>query len=430
MKIWNRIKSYIHSAANTFHGTSTILGVGWEQLFNNKRKDDATLTKEGYTSNTDAYSIVKRIADNLATILPIIKEEKGGLFEITEDPVLLKPILEPRNHPSFTDWAFSAAINLLNTGDLFLFPSVPVGVEGITGFNGPTEYRVLESAAVTIKQNLDKEIVSFVYLEGTKQQEKFLPEEIIHVKYADPSIFGIQSKRGLSPLQAGYLTLTADGDTEAAAAVLMKNKGVAGFLTDESESMMDPKDTEELQKDLQGKIGGAHNFNKIRITSGKYKYVQVGMSPTDLKTIENQVLSLRKMCNLFSVNSAIFNDPANKRFNNNQEANKALFQDAVLPVWNKIFAGIQKYLREQNRRVEITPDTSTIACLQADKLREAQKNERVTNSILNISKNIAENLLTLNAGRAILMNQWDMSEDEAGQVLEEIIRDDGVNTNS
>ena len=424
MKILNRIKSYIHGLANTFSGTSTILGVGWEALFNNKRKDDATLTKEGYTSNSDAYSIVKRIADNLATILPIIKEEKGGLFEITEDPVLITPILEPLRSQSFTDWLFSAAINLLNTGDLFLFPSIPVG------FSLITEYRVLESAAVTIKQNLDKQIVSFIYLEGTKQQEKFLPEEIIHVKYADPSLFGIQSKRGLSPLQAGYLTLTADGDTEAAAAVLMKNKGVAGFLTDESESMMDPEDTKKLQKDLEGKIGGAHNFNKIRITSGKYKYVQVGMSPTDLKTIENQVLSLRKMCNLFSVNSAIFNDPANKRFNNNQEANKALFQDAVLPVWNKIFAGIQKYLREQNRRVEITPDTSTIACLQADKLREAQKNERVTNSILNISKNIAENLLTLNAGRAILMNQWDMSEDEAGQVLEEITVDNGVNTNS
>ena len=206
----------------------------------------------------------------------------------------------------------------------------------------------------------------------------------------------------------------------------MKNKGVAGFLTDESESMMDPEDAKALQKDLQGKIGGAHNFNKIRITSGKYKYVQVGMSPTDLKTIENQVLSLRKMCNLFSVNSALFNDPANKTFNNQLEANKALFQDAVLPVWNKIFSGIQKYLREQNRRVEITPDTSTIACLQADKLKEAQRNQRVTTSILNISKSIAENLLTLNAGRAILINQWGMSEDEAGQVLEEIKKDDGI----
>ena len=420
MKIWKRIKSYVHSAANTFHGTSTILGVGWEQLFNNKRKDDATLTKEGYTSNTDAYSIVKRIADNLATILPIIKEEKGGIFEITEDPTLLTPILEPLNSQSYADWAFSAAINLLNTGDLFLFPSLPVGLSLIT------EYRVVESAAVTINQHLDKKIVRYVYLEGTRRQEIFLPEEIIHVKYADPSLFGIESKRGLSALQAGYLTLTADGDTEAAAAVLMKNKGVAGFLTDESESMMDPEDAKALQKDLQGKIGGAHNFNKIRITSGKYKYVQVGMSPTDLKTIENQVLSLRKMCNLFSVNSAIFNDPANKTFNNQLEANKALFQDAVLPVWNKIFAGIQKYLREQSRRVEITPDTSTIACLQTDKLKEAQRNQRVTTSILNISKSIAENLLTLNAGRAILINQWGMSEDEAGQVLEEIKKDDGI----
>ena len=420
MKIWKRIKSYVHSAANTFRGTSTLLGVGWEQLFNNKRKDDATLTKEGYTSNTDAYSIVKRIADNLAKILPIIKEEKGGIFEITEDPALLTPILEPLNSPSYADWAFSAAINLLNAGDLFLFPSIPVGLPDVV------EYRVLESAATTIKQNINKQIVAYIYLEGTRQQETFLPEQIIHVKYADPSLFGIESKRGLSALQAGYLTLTADGDTEAAAAVLMKNKGVAGFLTDESESMMDPEDAKALQKDLQGKIGGAHNFNKIRITSGKYKYVQVGMSPTDLKTIENQVLSLRKMCNLFSVNSALFNDPANKTFNNQLEANKALFQDAVLPVWNKIFSGIQKYLREQNRRVEITPDTSTIACLQADKLKEAQRNQRVTTSILNISKSIAENLLTLNAGRAILINQWGMSEDEAGQVLEEIKKDDGI----
>lgn len=414
MKILDKIESFVSNIKRRFIAASTgLYAFGLATLFNRKRVSDSKLVEEGYASNSDAYAIIKRISEKAAAIRPIFELLKAGKTEELTDDKIIKPILTPLHMTSYEDWLFSCAINLLSSGDLFLFPSIPTAVDIIT------EYRVLESAAVEIDQNLDKEIIAYFYLKGTQQQERFEPDQIIHIKYADPTVFGIESKRGLSPLQAGYLTLTSSSDTEAAGAHTIKNKGAAGFISDRSDSPLDPKEYKKLQKKLNDDLGGAKNFNKIKVTTGDYKFVQLGMSPADLKLLENQVLSLRKMCNLYGTNSALYNDPANKTYSNFTTAVKAEYMDAILPVWGRIFAGIQKYLRDKGTEVLLRPDTSTVPELQADKLKEVQKNQRATESIIKISEQIAKKLLTLAAGRLMLVSLWEFTEEQATEMLQE-----------
>lgn len=422
MKILDKLESFVSNIKSKFIAASTgLYAFGLATLFNRKRVSDSKLVEEGYASNSDAYAIIKRISEKAAAIRPIFELLKAGKVEELTDDTIIKPILTPLHMTSYEDWLFSAAINLLSSGDLFLFPSIP------TGLNLITEYRVLESAAVEIDQNPRKEIVAYFYLKGTQQQEHFELDQIIHIKYADPTVFGIESKRGLSPLQAGYLTLTSSSDTEAAGAHTIKNKGAAGFITDKSDAPLDPKDYKKLQKDLNEKLGGAKNFNKIKVTTGDYKFIQLGMSPADLKLLENQVLSLRKLCNLYGTNSALYNDPANKTYSNFTTAVKAEYMDAILPVWGRIFAGIQKYLRDKGTEILIRPDTSTVPELQADKLKEAQKNQRVIESVLKIAEQVSRNLLTLAAGRTLLVSQWDFTEEQAAEMIQET---NGVITDS
>lgn len=407
------------NAANTFRvATGVNLLWGFDSLFENKRKEDAILIKEGYASNTDAYSIIKRIAENAAQVPPTFQElNRRGELEIVTDTDIINAIRKPWGGQSYFDWLFSCSINLLASGDLFLHPIISVG------FTDPVGYRVLQSAVTLIEQTNRGELKGYSYLKGTSRQELFEPEEVIHIKFEDPTLHGIESMRGLSPLQAAYLTLTASTDIEGSGAFLIKNKGAAGLLSDESENRMDPADYTTLQKDLDKRIGGARNFGKVKVSTGKYKFIQLGMSPADLKILESQVLTLRKLCNAYSVSSSIFNDPGNKKFRNYETSNKAMYQDAVLPLWNKIFSGIAGYLDEQGETLKITPDTSEVACLQADKVEEANKNGKITKAILEISKQISENSLSLEGGKVVLTTVWKFSEEEADEILQEINAD-------
>ncbi len=414
MRILDKLESFVSNIKSKFIAASTgLYAFGLATLFNRKRVSDSKLVEDGYASNSDAYAIIKRISEKAAAIRPIFELLKAGKVEELTDDKIIKPILTPLHITSYEDWLFSCAINLLSSGDLFLFPSIPTALSIIT------EYRVLESAAVEINQNQDKEITAYFYLKGTQQQERFEPDQIIHIKYADPTVFGIESKRGLSPLQAGYLTLTSSSDTEAAGAHTIKNKGAAGLLSDKSDDPLDPRDYKKLQKNLDDRLGGAKNFNKVKVTRGDFHFVQLGMSPADLKILENQVLSLRKLCSIYGTNSALYNDPANKTYSNFATAVKAEYFDAVLPVWGRIFAGIQKYLRDKGTEVQLRADTSTIPELQADKLKEAQKNQRTTEAVLKISEQIAKKSLTLTAGRLMLVLLWGFTEEQASEMLQE-----------
>jgi len=71
----------------------------------------------------------------------------------------------------------------------------------------------------------------------------------------------------------------------------------------------------------------------------------MGMSPVDLQILESEKITLRELCNVFGVNSALFNDPDNKTYNNMKEAKKEMLTQVVLPelvllrdAFNRFFA--------------------------------------------------------------------------------------------
>ena len=62
----------------------------------------------------------------------------------------------------------------------------------------------------------------------------------------------------------------------------------------------------------------------------------MAMSSTDLQLVEKGVINLRAICNVFGLDSSLFNDPANKTFNNRKEAEKALYTNAIIPIVTNI----------------------------------------------------------------------------------------------
>jgi phage portal protein BeeE len=50
------------------------------------------------------------------------------------------------------------------------------------------------------------------------------------------------------------------------------------------------------------------------------------------------------MCNVLGFDSSIFNDPANKTFNNRKEAERAMLSDAIIPLNEQLSTGYTRWL--------------------------------------------------------------------------------------
>ena len=70
---------------------------------------------------------------------------------------------------------------------------------------------------------------------------------------------------------------------------------------------------------------------EILIAGAKLGWVNMGLSPVDLQLLESEKITLRELCNVYGVNSALFNDPDNKTYNNMKEAKKEMLTQVVLP---------------------------------------------------------------------------------------------------
>ena len=124
-------------------------------------------------------------------------------------------------------------------------------------------------------------------------------------------------------------------------------------------------------KIVKEKFGGAENFNKVLFTTAMAKWDNMGLSPVDMAILESKVHDLRTLCNIYSVQSQIFNDPANKTFNNQKEAKKAAMTDAIMPLLNSLRDELNgwlvaNYSKVEGRKLFLSPDWKSVPVLQED----------------------------------------------------------------
>jgi phage portal protein BeeE len=194
----------------------------------------------------------------------------------------------------------------------------------------------------------------------------------------------LNTLKGLSPLQAGLYALTGSTDIQKAQSVLVKNQGVRGLLTNESNRngggvSMGETEAKEVKKSLNGIISGIDKINSVAITSATLKYHAMGMSTSDLKLIESVVLTDRQLCNAYNVDSVLFNDQESSTRDNKNIAEKGLYLNAILPRLNKIVDRFNQDIskginREENTNYEVRVDIRDIEALQKDQKVEAEKN--------------------------------------------------------
>ena len=204
---------------------------------------------------------------------------------------------------------------------------------------------------------------------------------------------------------------------------MIENRGATGMISSDQEGYpLTEEEREEINERFKKNAGGSKNYNKMLTVGSKVKYTSLGLSPKDLTLTDLDLNKLRKFCNVYGMSSQLFNDPANKTFNNLGEAKKSLYTEAAIPLaqlfvdsWNEHLTPI--FSEKDGREYQIKLDTSQIEVLQSDQKQEAEKNKIVTESISSLASLVSKGELESAAAKNILVYSYGMSEEQANELI-------------
>jgi len=369
----NSISKFFINIGAGLSGTENIQGLqSFYQYINsdNMNFDYGNLPKimnEAYARSNDIYSIVSYIAKSASSIKWHVKEYfPDGTHEVVNDTPLTMLLEKPNSTQSWTEFTEEHYIYRLLTGNSYIHGIKPEGFEYFA------ELKNLMSQYVEIKTpqgNPNSDVVlGYGYM--SRYMTDFTPEEILHTMYPNPC--DTQPRvYGLSPLEATLKVWKTSNERWNASANVLKNRGVSGILTDNSDRPMTPEQAKQMQSQANQRLGGSSKFGQVLVSNKKLDFIKMGLSPQDMEILDLGVITLRALCNAYHVDSSLLNDPANKTFNNRKEAQKALWTDAVLPEIYKTEEALNDWLvkpigEELGRDLYLCPELANIEPLQQD----------------------------------------------------------------
>lgn len=373
---------------------------------------------EGYGKNVDVYSITSQISRVAAAIpIKLFDVKADGTKEEVKDSELNALLVCPNRLQLWSEYVEEALTYLLLTGNTYTAGTEAIGMgEGV--------WRELTPLPAHITRPITGDAINPIsgYLVDFDQTTRYSFEEVMHIKYFNPTADREQMLVGMSPLQAGSQNLDASNLLQTAEASILVNKGASGIITSGSDMALRGKDKEKLQNEWSNDADGASKMGKIIAHTGDLKFIQLGMSPTDLKILESSVLKLRNFCNIYGVSSQLFNDPANKTFNNLKEAEKAFITKAVIPLYKRFIEGLNVWLlpawsKRENKNFTLEIDTSDIEVLQEDKDKRAQRSERKSKEVREIQKNVALGQTSPEGARSALVLIHNFTQEEAERLI-------------
>lgn len=329
---------------------------------------------KSYGENPLVYMVVNKIAVISSSMKRIVTDLNG---EIIENSVIEELLKSPNYDDDDLEFRQKIAELLLLTGNAFIKMTRGEGA----GF----ELEVLFTQRIDIICNNLGDVVSYKYTKPDGSYTFYELEDILHIKTSNVvNIDGTKVKYGLSPLQSAWIVVSSSMEKFKADASIFKSRGIIGILTSDGDTPMLEPEREKLQDSFDHKTGGAEKYNKIHVTSSRLKFLQTGMSPTDLKLLEGILSSLRLIAGLYGMPSVLFNDNDSSTYNNISEAKITAYTDVYIPLAEKIDKELSKWLGEALGVEEIIKiDRKSINVLKSS-------TNNVSQSLNNAPTNVAQ----------------------------------------
>jgi HK97 family phage portal protein len=335
--------------------------------------------------------VVNKIAKTSASIKRVTLNLDGS----TVDTGVIIDLLKNPNEDD-DEIEFRQKINeyLLLSGNAF--------IKIVRGEGLGVELEVLKTQRIDIICDAIGQIVRYNYTLYNGTIVPYEVDDILHIKTSNVvNVDDTASKYGLAPLQSAWIIVQSSMEKLQADASIFKSRGIIGILTSDSDTPLLDPERQRLQGEFDKETGGADKYNKIQISTTKLRFLQTGMSPTDLKLLEGILSSLRLICGIFGMPSVLFNDIASSTYNNVSEAKLTAYTDVYIPLAEKVDKELSKWLSEQLGIEEtIIIDKKSIDVLRASTNEVAQA---LNNAPTNVAQRAVETM-TLDEVREHILN--------------------------
>lgn len=174
-------------------------------------------------------------------------------------------------------------------------------------------------------------------------QDFISDENIMHLKYWNPvsgTCMPGEQFWGMSPLQACEKLLGRYKDADITQGFQFKNQGPAGILVSDANQDLTDEQARAVQDKYNQQYSGIHNVGKVMVAGKKLSWLQFGLSAVDLNIIESKKEIRTELCNEYKVPEELFG--GDKKYNNFEQARRALITDAVIPLVEARKQGFQR----------------------------------------------------------------------------------------
>lgn len=165
-------------------------------------------------------------------------------------------------------------------------------------------------------------------------------------------LFNMQGSqfRGMSPLMAGLKYLQLDDYAIETWIKSIQNEGAKGIISPnhpDKNNWLTPEQAKATQDQVEAKIHGIDNKNKIAVSGMPLQYTQIGLSPDALNIINSIEKAGDNLCDLWGVPAVLFEK--NPTYQNQKEGGARFIRDVILPYLNKEEDALNNWLVEPFR---------------------------------------------------------------------------------
>lgn len=373
-----QIKALQRINVSTAFNVSTSIYPSWQDVENINT----------YITVDDVYSIISYLAQTAARIpmygyeivddsamKSMKKYSKTSLLgkhyqtKAMQDLPEQDKFVEFLNNMSYEDKVMYYTI-LYVTGELFLYKEV---IE-----LGPNAGKVIlhpmkgANVIVNISQEFPQRVTGYRYFDmgfdGTLSTD-----EVIHVKYYNPSITNGQQWRGLSPLQVLTKRLTRLNAGMDASVAQMQNGGVPGIVYEKSDFSIETLG--QRKNDFASYLRNSSNKGAPYFAAGEMGYLALGLSLADMDVSDLSGIDFTKLCNAYKFPEILLNNQDSSTFNNFATAEKMLYTNSILPniylFRDALLKGVVPMYAMDGVKRTIEIDLSEIPALQEDMKMQA-----------------------------------------------------------
>jgi HK97 family phage portal protein len=260
---------------------------------------------------------------------------KKALVEVNAGP-LNDLIKYPNDYCSFQDLVANSTTFKLITGDRFLWANVLAD-----GANAgkPQSLYLLPSQFINIVVNqvgFPMRPAGYQFMLNAGPATTFPLEQVMHDKYTNPT-YSVNGSHlyGLSKLRSALLRIDRSNASNRAALALFQNQGAKGIVFTKAGQKWGSTGADKIKSTLTSReYRGSDAHGKIAFAEGEIGYVPIGMDSVEMQIIQSELWDMRTLCNIFGVPTPLMNDPDNRTFNNQKEAEKALTSRCAIPELN------------------------------------------------------------------------------------------------